>query len=70
MKIIGENDVEWYSGKNARTFPKRVNVDGTWREVLSFEKQILEEFPSRNRYTIFLCHIGDNEIVKVKIFGC
>lgn len=70
MKTIAENDVEWHSGRNVRTYPKRVKVDGIWREVFSFEKQVLEEFPSRNRYTIFFCHIGDNEIVKVKIFGC
>uniref|UniRef100_A0A7C6EGA2 Uncharacterized protein n=1 Tax=candidate division WOR-3 bacterium TaxID=2052148 RepID=A0A7C6EGA2_UNCW3 len=70
MKFIEAKDVEWYSGKNAQTYPRRVKVDETWREVFSFEKQVFEEFSSRNRYTIFLCHIGDNEIVKVKVIGC
>ncbi len=69
MKIIEASDVEWYYGRNARTCPKRVKVDGVWREVFSFEKKVFEEFASRSRYTIFVCHIGDNEMVKVKV-GC
>ncbi|MGQ9664185.1 MAG: hypothetical protein ACUVUH_02490 [bacterium] len=67
MKILGTNDVEWYSGRNNKTSPKRVRVDDVWREVFSFEKQIFEDFLTRRRYTIFLCHIGDNEIVRVEI---
>ncbi|MEO0094904.1 MAG: hypothetical protein ABIL46_01660 [candidate division WOR-3 bacterium] len=70
MKVVDENEVEWYSSKNARSHPKRVKVDGIWREVFSFEKQVYEDFSTRRRFTIFLCHIGDNEIVKVKISGC
>jgi len=66
MKILEEKDVEWYSGRNNKTGPKRVMVDGVWREVFSFEKQIFEDFSTRKRTTVFLCHIGDNEIVKVK----
>lgn len=58
--------VEWYSGKDAFTRPKRIKVNGVWREVFKFEKQILEEFSTRKRSIVFICHIGDNEIVKVK----
>ncbi|MCX7994648.1 MAG: hypothetical protein N3A65_02585 [candidate division WOR-3 bacterium] len=66
MKVIEEKDVKWHSGKDNKTYPRCVKVDGVWREVFSFEKKIFEEFPTRKRYIIFLCHIGDNEIVKVK----
>lgn len=67
MKILGIDDVEWYSGGDNKTNPKRVRVDGVWREIFSFEKQVFEDFLTRKRYTIFLCHIGDNEIVRVEI---
>lgn len=67
MKIFREKDVEWYSGKDNKSIPRRVIVDGVWRDVFSFEKQIFEEFMTRKRYTIFLCHIGDNEIVRIEI---
>ncbi len=67
ITVLNESDVEWYSGKSTRTYPRRVKVDGVWREVFRFEKQIFEELSTRNRYTIFLCHIGDNEVVKVKV---
>ncbi len=69
MKILEENDVEWYSGSTTKTYPKRVRVDGIWREVFSAEKQVYEEFLTRKRTAIFLCHIGDNEIVQVKVIG-
>ncbi|MGB9720819.1 MAG: hypothetical protein ACPL28_04990 [bacterium] len=67
MKVFNEKDVEWYSGKNNKTSPKRVMVDGVWREVFSFEKQVFEEFSTRKRTIVFLCNIGDNEIIKIEI---
>ena len=65
--ICGKNDVEWYSGKDLNTRPKRVKVDDVWYEVFSFEKKICEDSITRKRQTIFLCHIGDNRTVKVAI---
>lgn len=58
--------VEWHSGKDARTYPKRIKVKGIWREVFSFEKEIREDISTRRRIVIFYCDIGDNEIIKVK----
>ncbi|MEO0136006.1 MAG: hypothetical protein ABIL39_01600 [candidate division WOR-3 bacterium] len=67
MRVIEEKDVEWYAGSDAQTYPRRVKVDGNWREVFTFVKQIREEYFTRKRHTIFLCHIGDNEVVKVRL---
>ncbi len=69
MKLIEEKDVEWCSGRDNKTSPKKVKVDDIWREVLIFEKRVFEDFLTRKRKTIFLCHIGDNEFVKVEIPG-
>uniref|UniRef100_A0A7C4XG81 Uncharacterized protein n=1 Tax=candidate division WOR-3 bacterium TaxID=2052148 RepID=A0A7C4XG81_UNCW3 len=63
-------EVEWYSGKDAKTYPKRIKVEGVWRDVFKFEKEIREDFSTRKRVIIFNCDIGDNEIVRVKITGC
>lgn len=60
-------EVEWYSGRNGKTRPKRVKVSGVWRDVFKYEKEIREDFSTRKRKVIFNCHIGDNEMVRVEI---
>lgn len=58
-------DVEWYAGGGRYSHPVRIRLDGVWEEVFSWEKSIHEDRHSRDRTTVFLCHIGDNRIVKV-----
>ncbi len=57
--------VEWYSGKELHTHPKRVRINGVWYDVFQFEKIVREDVSSKNREIIFRCHIGDNRIVEI-----
>jgi hypothetical protein len=66
MKMDHDADVEWCSGKDARTHPKRIKVKGVWEDVFSYEKVIQEDAVTKKRITIFRCHIGDNRIIDVE----
>ena len=43
----------------------RIRLDGIWQEVFSWEKAIHEDKDTGQRMTVFLCHIGDNRIIRV-----
>lgn len=58
-------EVEWYSGKELYTHPKRIKVDGVWEEVFRYDKRIRENTVTKKREIVFRCHIGDNRIVEV-----
>ncbi len=58
-------EVEWYSGTELYTYPKRIKVDGRWEDVFQCERMIHEDVSSRQRKLVFRCHIGDNRIVEV-----
>lgn len=60
-------EVEWYSGKKLKEYPKRVKVNGVWEDVFQFRKEICEDLKTRKRKIIFYCHIGDNRIVKIEV---
>jgi hypothetical protein len=66
---VSQDDVEWYSGRARYSRPLKVKVKGVWHEVFGYEKSVQEEVSSRQRVTVFLCHIGDNQIVKVRVIG-
>jgi len=61
----GDIDVEWYSGGDLYTRPKRIKVDGRWEDVFHCEKTIREDASSKRRELVFRCHIGDNRIVEI-----
>ena len=66
-KIIDYNAlVEWYSGGELYTHPRRIRIDGVWEEVFQYEKIIREDVQAR-REIAFRCHIGDNRIVEIAI---
>jgi tRNA(Ile)-lysidine synthase TilS/MesJ len=69
IEISNDRDVEWYMGKDAYTHPRRVKVNGIWRDVFDFKKKVIEEYATRRRLIAYECNIGDNEIVRVKILG-
>ena len=58
-------EVEWYSGKELYTYPRRIKVDGVWEEVFQYEKKIQEDAVTKKREIVFRCHIGDNRIVEI-----
>ncbi len=58
-------EVEWYSGTELYTYPKRIKVDGRWEDVFHCERMIHEDVSSRERKLVFRCHIGDNRIITV-----
>jgi hypothetical protein len=58
-------EVEWYSGREVYTYPKRVKVDGVWEEVFSYEKSVREHSVTKKREVVFRCHIGDNRIIEI-----
>jgi hypothetical protein len=60
-------EVEWYSGRELYTHPKRVKVDGVWEEVFSYEKSIREHRVTKKREVVFRCHIGDNRTIEITI---
>lgn len=60
-------EVEWYSGGELHTRPKRVRVNGVWEDVFHFDKIISEDVATGKRRVIFRCHIGDNRIVEVTV---
>jgi len=59
-------DVEWYSGGDFYTRPKRIKIDGRWEDVFHCKKEIREDVLSKRREVVFRCHIGDNRIVIVR----
>ncbi|KPK63254.1 hypothetical protein AMJ83_07840 [candidate division WOR_3 bacterium SM23_42] len=58
--------VEWYSGGELYTHPKRIRIDGTWEEVFHYDKKIREN-NQQHREIAFSCHIGDNRVYEVVI---
>jgi hypothetical protein len=64
-KKFDVEEVEWYSGKDLYTHPKRVKVEGVWEDVFHYEKLIREDTQEGRREIVFRCHIGDNRIVEV-----
>jgi hypothetical protein len=66
-QIIENGEVEWYSGNELYTRPRRVKVKGVWENVFHVTKSI-EENQEQQRRTMFRCHIGDNRIVVVIVW--
>lgn len=65
--VLEENaEVEWYSGREVYTHPRRIKINGVWEDVFQHEK-IVRENGQQQRETVFCCHIGDNRIVEVII---
>jgi hypothetical protein len=64
-RTVADADVEWYAGAGRYSHPVRIRLDGVWEEVFSWEKAIHEDNDTGQRTTVFLCHIGDNRIIKV-----
>jgi len=64
-RSAADKDVEWYAGTGRYSHPVRIRLDGVWEEVFSWDKAVHEDKNSRQRTTVFLCHIGDNRIIKV-----
>ena len=64
-RTVPDTDVEWYAGSGRYSHPVRLLLDGVWEEVFSWEKSIHEDKNTKNRSTVFLCHIGDNRIIRV-----
>jgi len=67
MSRFDPKAVEWYSGGELHTRPKRVRVNDVWENVFHFEKVISEDVITGKRRVIFRCHIGDNRIVEVTV---
>jgi len=66
-RILDESpEIEWYSGGELYTHPKRIKINGIWEDVFQYEK-LLKENEKQQRETVFRCHIGDNRIVEVVI---
>ncbi len=65
-KLPKDAEVEWYSGGELHSHPKRIKVNGVWEEVFHYEKSVREDATMKRRKTIFRCHIGDNRIVEVE----
>jgi len=57
--------VEWHSGRELHTYPKRVKINGVWHDIFTCEKIVHEDVLTKKRETIFRCHIGDNRIVEI-----
>ena len=66
-RLESKIEVEWYSGEQAYTCPKRIKVNGVWEQVFYYEKTIQEDKITRKRAVIFYCHIGDNRIIEIKV---
>jgi hypothetical protein len=64
--IIEDADVEWYSGSELYTHPRRIRIKAVWEEVFHFDKMI-EEDEKGQRSIVFRCHIGDNRIIIVLV---
>ena len=60
-------EVEWYSGKELYTHPKRVKINGVWEDVFQYERKIREDKATKKREIVFRCHIGDNRIIETVI---
>jgi len=67
FKMAEDLQVEWYSGGNLYSRPKRIKVGGVWEDVFRYEKQIYEDKITKTRVIIFRCNIGDNRIVRFQI---
>ena len=66
-QILDENpEIEWYSGGELYTHPKRIKINGVWEDVFHYEK-ILKENKQQKREIVFRCHIGDNRIIETVI---
>lgn len=59
--------VEWYSGGELYTHPKRIKVNGIWEDVFQYERIVREDGATKKREIIFRCHIGDNRFVEVLV---
>jgi hypothetical protein len=66
-KNAADIEVEWYSGKEVYTSPRRVKIKGVWEEVFSYEKSIREHSVTMKREVVFRCHIGDNRIIEITL---
>jgi len=60
-------DVEWYSGGELYTHPKRIKVNETWEDVFQYERIVREDAATKKREIVFRCHIGDNRIIEVVV---
>ena len=65
-QVITGGEVEWYSGSELYTHPRRIKIKDVWEEVFYFEKKI-EENESGQRSIVFRCHIGDNRIIEILV---
>jgi hypothetical protein len=65
-QVITDGEVEWYSGSEAHTHPRRIRIDDVWEQVFQSDKKI-EEDRKGQRSIVFRCHIGDNRIIDVLV---
>jgi hypothetical protein len=65
-QIIEDGEVEWYSGNELYTRPRRIKIRGIWEDVFHSDKDI-EENEKHERKTVFHCNIGDNRMITVII---
>jgi hypothetical protein len=65
LKGNSDIEVEWYSGGELYTRPRRLKVDGIWYEVFQYEKSVREDAATKKRELVFRCHIGDNRIIEI-----
>lgn len=65
-QVISDGEVEWYSGSELYTHPRRIRIKDVWEDVFRFDKKI-EEDGTGHRKTVFRCHIGDNRIIVVLV---
>lgn len=65
-QTIEKGEVEWYSGSELYTHPRRIKINGIWEDVFQYEK-IVRENAQKQREIVFSCHIGDNRIVEAVI---
>jgi hypothetical protein len=65
-KVIENAQVEWYSGNELYTHPRRIKINGIWEDVFQYDR-ISRENTDRQREIAFRCHIGDNRFVKIII---
>lgn len=65
-QILKNPEIEWYSGTELYTRPKRVKINEIWEDICQYEKSIRENTKGQ-REVVFRCHIGDNRIIEVVI---
>lgn len=59
-------EVECHAGTRHGEYPKRVKLNDIWYDIFHItQREVIEDYESRERRYIYFCHIGDNIIVKL-----